>query len=396
MKKLFYICNALDDDVRLERGIVTDSPAASRKIFLICQALRKAGVRAFVISLGRGRQDRSRRYFKSKVTRINGTPVIYLPFFHFPVLSELLSLFSIVPLLWRIRSLKGYKAALFYNRMSVYLLGLVVARVLQFRTILDLEDGEISANKWTFSSVNSRIVSKLFDVLCSGGVLLACSALKDATTLLPACCCYGTCETHTVLLDRSVLPLTILLGGTVSYDTGAQLLVDAIKVLRKESAPWSKNIIFEISGKGDCIAQFKSLSKDDRIPSVIVHGRTTDDEYQQLLTRTQVGLALKPNSGALANTTCPSKVIEFASHKILVVTTDISDVRKVLADGAIYLMKDNPRILIDKLRWIVENPEQANNLILKGNKYVLAAHSPEIVGQMLQKFIFPTSELVYK
>ncbi len=396
MRKLFYICNALDDVTRLERGIVTDSPAASRKIFLICQALRKAKVRTFVISLGRGRQDGSRRYFKSKVSRVNGIPVIYLPFFHFPVLSELLSLFFIVPILWRMRSTKGVKAALFYNRMPAYLLGLGMARALRFRTILDLEDGETNADKWTLSGIKSRIVNRFFDTLCSGGALLACSALESMTVLRPTSCCYGTCETHSILSNKSTLPVTVLLGGTVSYDTGAQLLIDAIKVLRKESPLWSKNIQFEISGKGDCITQFESLAEDTRSPNVIMHGRTTDEVYQQLLARTQVGLALKPNSGALAHTTFPSKVIEFASHGILVITTDISDVRKVLADGAIYLMKDNPRLLIDKLRWIVENPEQANDLALKGDRHVSAACAPEIVGQMLQKFIFATPELAQK
>ena len=388
VNRLFYICNALDDTTRLERGIVTDSPAASRKIFLICQAMRKAGVRPLVISLGRGRQDGSGRYFKSKVCRVNGIPVIYLPFLHWPVLSELLSLFSIIPILWRTRLLHGVKAALFYNRMPAFLFGVVIARVLRFRTVLDLEDGEVNLDKLSFRSVKWRVFNWFFDSFCKNGALLACDALKDMTRLRPICCCYGTCEAHPALPRQSIFPVTVLFGGTVSLDTGAQLLLDTINALRKESPSWAKNIQFEISGKGDSVAQFELLVDGIRHPKVIVHGRLTDDEYKQLLARTHVGLALKPNAGAFAYTTFPSKVIEFASHGILVVTTDISDVRKIFTDGAIYLTEDDASQLMDELRWIVEQCEAASDLASRGHHAVADLCSPPNVAQTLKSFIF--------
>lgn len=390
MNNLFYICNALDDATRLERGIVSDSPAASRKIFLLCQALSKAGVRTTVISLGRGRQDGSGRYFRCRVCRVNGVPVIYLPFLHVPVLSELLSLFSLVPILWRMRLKKDAKAALFYNRMPAYFFGLALARMLRFRTILDLEDGATNARNWSLLGTKSRILCGLFDALCSGGALLACSALEGATRLRPTCCCYGTYETSTSLPNPGMLPVTVLLGGTVSFDTGAQLLINAIKILRENAQPWVENIRFEISGKGDCLHLFETMAGDVRKPNVIVHGRMTDAEYQQVLANTQVGLALKPNSGDLAHTTFPSKVIEFASLGILVVTTDISDVRKLLADGAIYLTEDNSSLLVEKLHWIVENRAEANKLALQAKLAVAALCAPAVVGGALTRFIFGT------
>ena len=144
------------------------------------------------------------------------------------------------------------------------------------------------------------------------------------------------------------------------------------------------------------MSQFQCLAEEVKMPMVIVHGRITNSEYHQMLTRTQVGLALKPNLGKLANTTFPSKVIEFASHQILVVSTDISDVRKVLSNGAIYLTNDDPRLLIDKLRWIVENREQANDLALKGARAVNLTCAPEKVGLMLKQFIFAPPILVNK
>lgn len=391
MRNLFFICNALDDETRLERGIVTDSPAASRKVFHLSKAARKAGVRVLVISLGRGKQDGSGRYFRSKVRRVDGVPVIYLPFFHCPVLSELLTLFSSVPVLWRVHRKKAKKTVLFYNRIPAYLFILIFTKILRVETVLDLEDGAIDLNHWSLAGIKSRILSWLFDRLCSGGALLACQALEGATTLRPIQCCYGTSEAPSTTASWDLLPVTVLFGGTVSYDTGAPLLIDAIRMLHEESPSWAKNIRFRITGKGDCLEQFKILSDDPGSPEVIVHGRTTDEEYRQILADTHIGLSLKPISGALADTTFPSKVIEFASQGILVITTDISDVRKVLADGAIYLEIDDPKLLIEKLRWIVENRDAARAVSLHGVQTVSAACAPESVGRMLNDFLFTSS-----
>ncbi|MFZ2407326.1 MAG: glycosyltransferase [Methylobacter sp.] len=388
MRNLFFICNALDDETRLERDIVTDSPAASRKVFLLSKALQKAGVRALVLSLGRGKQDGSGRYFRGKVRRVDGVPVIYLPFFHFPVLSELLTLFSSVPVLWRLHRKKTEKTALFYNRMPAYLPLLFFAKILRIETVLDLEDGATDLNPRSLSGAKSRLLSRLFDALCSGGALLACHALESATKLRPTLCCYGTSETQSVTARWDLSPVTVLLGGTVSNDTGAPLLINAISILRERAPSWAGNIRFQITGKGDCLERFKALADNPGIPEIIVHGRTTDEEYRQILAETHVGLALKPNSGALADTTFPSKVIEFAGQGILVVTTDISDVRKVLADGAIYLEADDSELLIEKLRWIVENHDAANALSLNGVQAVSAVCAPERVGQMLGNFLF--------
>ncbi|MDD5580244.1 MAG: glycosyltransferase [Methylobacter sp.] len=390
-RSLLFICNALDDVTRLERGIVTDSPAASHKIFLITKAMQKAGVRAFLLSLGRGRQNGTGHYFRCKVLRVDGVPVIYLPFMHFPILSELLSLFSSIPVIWRMRLRKGKRTVLFYNRMPVYLAALAVAKILGFATFLDLEDGETDLKHGSLAGAKSRMLSRLYDTFCPEGALLACEALNDMTRIRPTQCCYGISENLPVKTDWSLSTITVLFGGTISEETGAPLLKNAINLLRDESSSWAKTIRFEITGKGNSLEAFKALAEDPRKPDVMVHGRTTDNDYLQILARTQVGLSLKPNEGKLADTTFPSKVIEFASHGILVVTTDISDVRKVLGEGSVYLDTDNPKELLKQLRWIVENRAAARDLSLKGVQAVSALCASEIVGLKLGRFLFESS-----
>ena len=388
MHHLIFVCNALDDATRLERGIVTDSPAASRKIFLLSQTLQNVGIKVHVLSLGRGRQNGSCRYFHAKVVPVQKIPVIYLPFIHTPVISELFSMFSLIPVIWRMRKRNGKGTVIFYNRMPAYLLGLILARVLGFKTVLDLEDGETQQNKWSPSNIRSRIWRGVFDAFCSGGALIACSALGKMTILRPAQCCYGVVQPLPALANWDALEIHVLLGGTVSRDTGAQLLMEVVRLLREEKPAWAEALRFNVTGKGDCIEELRQIASNEESPALVVHGRMIDEEYQSFLSQIHVGLALKPTMGDLAQTTFPSKVIEFASQGILVVTTDISDVREVLADGALYLEEDDPRLLIEKLRWITENREAARKISLTGQRRVLEVCSPETMGPILRKFLF--------
>src|ERR1700683_3897094 len=98
-RRLVIVCNALDDETRTERGISTDSPAASRKVFMMAMAVRRAGVRVHVVSFARGRQDGSGRLYRLATRRRAGVSIVYLPFWNRPVLSELLSLLAPVPVL---------------------------------------------------------------------------------------------------------------------------------------------------------------------------------------------------------------------------------------------------------------------------------------------------------
>lgn len=388
METLFFICNAFDDITRLERGVSTDSPAASRKIFLLCKAVGQAGIRSIVISMGRGKQDGSGRFFQCKLLRVNGVLVIYLPFVNIPIFSELLSLFSLVPIIWRMRNRRGEKAAIFYNRMPAYLFALILVKALHFITILDLEDGETGLKSGFLSTAKSRVLAYVFDALCSNGVLLACGSLSGMTRIRPSLCYYGTAISDLDSVKWCNPCVTVLMGGTIDADTGAELLINTIDQLRRESPPWAQQLRFEVTGKGACLEELKNLAAGSGIPQVIVHGRTTDREYRAVLNRCDVGLALKPNKGMLANTTFPSKVVELSAAGLLVITTDISDVRRVLGDGALYLTLDEPQALVDLLEYVVKDRSSAQKCAQLGVRNVNEVCSPWAAGRMVSEFIF--------
>lgn len=389
MRYVFVLCNALDDITRKQRDIHTDSPAASKKVLELCQAINSKDVRCIVISLGRGKAGGSARFFPSSVKLTGGVPIIYLPFITIPFFSELVSFFAPLAVIYRFR-LKMTKVIIFYNPMMAYLPALLFSSVLRYRGILDLEDGNIPLSRRRLLSGSRVFVERLFDYFCKGGALLACDALDKFTTLRPTLTYYGVAISNQAPLDHrfSGQYTRFLFSGTLERETGSELLIDAINRMRENNFDWAQKVIFEITGKGTALHQFIDLADRKGFPKIIVHGRTTNLEYQEILNRSDVGLSLKIPNGNYANTTFPSKVLEFAVNNMLVIGTDISDVRKVFGDeGALYLKKDGLNLL-ELMQQVVEDPIEMTYIASKGRRRVIAINSIEEVRKMLNKFIF--------
>jgi glycosyltransferase involved in cell wall biosynthesis len=343
-----------------------------------------------VISLGRGKPNGTWLYFKAFVQRTRGIPVLYAPFSHIHVLSEIISLCAPVKAILRFARHRN-KAIVFYNRLPAYLPTLIISSLAGFKTILDLEDGEVEKPvKQNVRWIVNRATRNVFDWLCRDGALLSCRALAKNTRIRPVHCYYGTAIQTRKSIQVSKDQIGILLSGTLLPETGCQILIDAIHTIRHEPEPWAQQLCFEVCGMGRSLETFSALAASGGIPKVRVHGRKTDVDYQELLNQCKVGLALKPNHGPLAATTFPSKVIEFASAGLLVITTDISDVREVLGHGAMYLTKNDSRELIALLRHVVEKPVQAYTRAEVGLRNVLQRCSPDQAGHAMAEFIFGT------
>lgn len=383
---VLVVCNALDDATRFERRINTDSPAASRKVFHMAKALSLAGVRTYVLSLGRGHADGSSATFMAKVCRVSGVPTIYAPFSHRRCLNEFFSLFG---LLSALRRLARYpqRSVIFYNRMPAYLPTLYEASRVGYRCFLDLEDGEVFIGQ-SLKDCLARILPAQFDRLCRAGALLACSALEASTSVRPVFCYYGTSVGDVNVPRLQSAGITCLMSGTLAPDTGAPLLVEAIRRLRATPPYWVAELTFEITGKGENLPDFERLASEPGLPWVRVHGRTTDARYLEVLHGCDIGLALKPVGGALADTTFPSKVVEFAASGLLVLSTDISDVRRLLGDGARYLERNDPDLLIERLGEIASDREAAARCALQGRMAVETYCAPLRAGRELRDFLF--------
>jgi hypothetical protein len=386
--RLLYVSNAMHDALRTSRQIETDSPAASRKVFGVTLAARSVGIRAVVVSLGRGRPRGNIRWWSTYVCRVSGVPVVYLPFTNVPVLSHVISMLALGALLARIARRRKDTTVLFYNRAGLYLLGVVVARLGGLRTTLDLEDGAVERDMKAMAGAGARIYRRLFDALCSAGALLACEALRSTTRIRPAAPCYGVVSGPPIPERWEGSRVAALYGGTLEEDTGASLLLSAVDSIRRSAPDWARLLTIEVTGKGSAMREFEVAASDPRAPRIIVHGRTDDAAYRAVMARMQVGLALKTNAGGYASTTFPSKVVEMAGAGMLVLTTDISDVREVLGEGACYLERDEPGLLVELLRWVVETHTAAAARASIGTAAVADRCSPRAVGELVRRVLF--------
>ncbi|MEQ9923116.1 glycosyltransferase [Pectobacterium brasiliense] len=395
MKKITIICNAIDDVVRNERNITTDSPAASRKVFMLADALADTHVHVDIISMGRGKADGRFKFYNLKKIKNGNVNITYLPFTHIRFFSELLT-FLYLAIITACSIVKGGysdKAVIFYNRLPAYILSLFVSVIFRVKRIIDIEDGEVVANEGkSLKNKVKSIVPWLYDIFCKDGAMLACSALSSMTKIEHTTCYYGTVSPvirENTVFDRN--KASILLSGSLSEDTGAERLSNAIRLMRSDSQRW-RNVQFEISGQGPSLQSFQDLMNGEGFPAVRVHGRLSNTDYHDLLVNCDVGLALKPIIGSLANTTFPSKVVEYANSGLLVISTDISDVRHVLgADGAIFLSTDSEDEIINAFDKVIHDIAWSRKTAEEGKNNVLNLLAPECASNKLMNFIFRNS-----
>lgn len=395
MKKIIIVCNAIDDVVRSERNITTDSPAASRKVFMLADALADTDVHVDIVSMGRGKANGGFKFYNLKKIKNGNVNITYLPFTHIRFFSELLTFLYLAIITACSIAKGGYsdKAVIFYNRLPAYILSLFVSVIFRAKRIIDIEDGEIVSNESkSLKNKVKSIVPWLYDTFCKDGAMLACSALSSMTKIEHTTCYYGTVSPvirETTVFDKN--KVSILLSGSLSEDTGAERLSNAIRLMRSDSQRW-RNVQFEISGQGPSLQSFQDLMNGEGFPAVRVHGRLSNSDYHDLLVNCDIGLALKPIIGSLANTTFPSKVVEYTNSGLLVISTDISDVRHVLgADGAIFLSTDSEDEIINAFDKVIHDIAWSKKTAEEGKNNVLNLLAPECASNKLMNFIFRNS-----
>lgn len=386
--RLVYLCNAIDDETRSNRNISSDSPAATHKVLQVSSALGASGCRVIVLSLGRGRQRGSWQFHRANVRRVSGNVIVFAPYLDAPLLTHVVSMLSLVPLVWRMcRNRTDSIALLAYNRLAYYLPALELANIMGYRMFLDLEDGDVST-MLGFKGGLISAVGRRINRLCKHGALLAASSLATQYPGTRTLCCYGVADSESMPRDWSGR-VRVLLGGSLERNTGVGLFVDAIRLMRQSNDARLAGLEFFVTGQGTMAPELEKLAQENAFPKVNFLRRVTRTEYRELLEKSNVGLCLKLASSEIGHTTFPSKVIEIATSGMLLLTTNVSDVPVLLAnDEAMYLPDERPESLANALLWILENRDQSEDMALRGTARVFSKCSKGAVGRDLKKFLF--------
>jgi glycosyltransferase involved in cell wall biosynthesis len=276
--------------------------------------------------------------------------------------------------------------AVWYNYQAHYVFALILARVLRLRCILDLEDG-LRSDDGSFRHRVDGLLLKLHVGLCGGGAMLACRQLAHQAAAARTFVCYGVVEAGHAERDWSASRLQVLLGGSLLRNTGADLFLDALSVLSRDSPQTLTRLRFVVTGFGDRAARLESAALSDFAECLRFRGRVTGREYAAILEASHVGLCLKLPSSPMGVTTFPSKVVELAAQGLLVVSTRVSDV-PVLFDGssAVLLEHATADALAKVLTSIAQDPRGARELARAGQTRVTSLLSEERVGADLLRF----------
>ncbi|HST35289.1 MAG TPA: glycosyltransferase [Allosphingosinicella sp.] len=353
-----------------------------------CAALRTVGVRAAIVSMGRGQGGRRGAFNGRRVARLEGIPILYGPAWNVPLLSQLLSMAWLVAVAIRL-SRHRQCVHLFYNQLNAYLPAIVLLRLLDRRAALDLEDGPV-ADQPAHATRLGNASPSIYARLINGGALLACSALAGGTDIRPVMPYYGCLRTGAPKrgLRDTGEEVRIFYSGYLDDDTGVALLSAAVGKLRASREPALKRLRIDVAGMGPGLAALADL-EGGKSPAVHVLGRLGGEDYRARLRTASAGLSLKLAGGPFAHSTFPSKTVEYAEHGLALIATDISDVRALFGDAALYIERDDPEELAAYLLHAAQHPETLAKSGRAARKRIEDRLSEAESGRALAAFLFP-------
>lgn len=391
-RSYIYLCNAIEEDVCRQRKIISDSPAATKKVLDVARALRHAGIPVVVLSMGRGRQQGSGTLHPAIVRRVGGVPVAYAPFLDYPLLTHAWTMFGLAGLLFYLLRKNSCRGVIAYNRLAHYLPALELARLFRMRCLLDLEDGDVNVPRSRILKVLGVLLRERINCICSGGALLANSFLKTQYSGTRTMTCYGVAQPSSLRPTR--LPnsrLTIHIGGSLQPDTGAEMLIGAIKLLRNRTSYYDLHFI--VTGFGSSAQGLQALQSAQKQPTLEFLGRVDRKRYLDVLARSDASMALKLSSGQYADTTFPSKVIEIASAGLMLISTRINDVPSLFGeDGAVYVDDESPEGLARVLARVAKHDFPLEQVARCGQLRIARACSEENVSKELSALLDAVSE----
>ena len=386
-KVVIYLGNPIDDPTKAMRNINTDSPAATNKAVGLARSMRRVGIRCILLSLGRGRQTGGGDRYGVRVSRINGVLILYCAFWNFAVLTHLVSALSLALLTSHLIRRYGTLSVLVYNRAYHYIPALFLARLKQIPIYLDLEDGYQTIGKGALQGIKNKLTRMSFNWLCPDGAMAVNSSLRQQLAHTEPLVCYGVAEGRLMPSQNWQSPrLQILFGGTLLQEVGSAVFLEALEILQDRYPLLADELHFVVTGKGPYADFFRTWSKLSPNWLSFSEGLSRED-YVQVLRESHVGLSLRLANFEMGATTFPSKVIEYAEHGLVVLSTRASDVPLLFGDDAIYLEAETATSLTKVLASLPKRRAELINVAARGRATVLNQCSPDVVGRKILRLI---------
>jgi len=392
--RVLYLCSAVDEETKTARHILFNNAAATNKVFGLAKALQNQNVDIHVVSLGRGRQTGSKERFPIEMKTIFGFPIHYAAFWHVPVLTHIIGAFSLAKIVQQLsRGYQGRVIVIAYNQLWHYLPSLFCSKLYGNDNYLDLEDGNTPPES-RLKGVSVKIRHAFFSYLCDSGAILAAKSLKDQVKTKNTFVCYGCMELQPHkqnILTRQ--PVQIMFGGSLFLETGAQLLMDTITLLESQQPELKHNLQFTVTGYGAMSDELSKFSETVGKGWINFLGDVDRETYLKVLNTAHLGLCLKLSTSEMGKTTFPSKILEYASHGLAIISTRVSDVPDLLdQESAILLDEETPQHLASIFLKIGDGGFDLPSLGKKSQEKINSVCSTEVVGKNLKQFLLKEND----
>ncbi|CDY73905.1 Acetyltransferase [Caballeronia glathei] len=362
--------------------------AASHKVAGMVASIRAHARRAVIVSSPVVTASARRVYFNGFTCHDGRLACVYLPSISVRGLNRVFSGFSY---LWfAMRRIRRDDAVVFYNYFPEYIpvAALLRWRLGRARVILDIEDGPREDQK-DLRGIVGRWSWRILKRLCSERAIVVSRQVASALQIDDACVVNGVCS-DVAPRDRAFgSPVLILYGGSIEPATGLDLFTGAVHRFARQYPELAPNVRFVVTGFGGT-AQLSELARD--VSKLGVRVDVMQDlgpaEYKEILAQADVGLSLKMPGTDLVATTFPSKVVELASHGLLVATTNVSDIAQLFDDAtAVVLRVAKPDELAARIAAIAREPEQYRRIAEAGQRAIETQCGRREVGARLIEFL---------
>lgn len=366
--------------------------AASQKVAGMAAGVRSQARKTFIVSSPIVTASRTQKLFKGFACREGRVACAYLPSISIRGLNRLFSAFVYLWFAWR--EMKSDDSVVLYNYFPEYILVAAWLRLRngRERVVIDLEDGP-RTDENDLRGFSNRLSFRILTRLCSKKTIVVSRQLATVLGLNDVCVVNGVSADVKLRARAFRQPVMFLYGGSIQLETGLQLFAEAVRLFAAEHRELAGQVHFVVTGFGGT-ETLNALAQEVGLAGVVVSVRQDigPDEYRRVLAEADVGMSLRIPGDQINGTTFPSKVIELASHGLLLLTTEVSDIALLFDQHtAAILPQATPRVLSDSIAAIVRDPERYAQVAAAGQQVIAALCSRGSVGRRLVEFLNPAA-----
>ena len=399
-QRVIYLGNFVDDAIVAERGLPFRNAAGSNRMERIAQALKTCGFLPVILSPAISMRARKEGplIHQARLRLQRGIPIIFAPALNVPILNVFTSFFFQLACLRTIIQNDRIEGVVIYNFNPSLVIICVYLKYLKRLTVLNnVEDIYTPCvHDWTLQSearaIQETIYSfclKLVSRIADGYIVPTKRFLDYLPETKPFSVVTGCIKvekrTAACNFARDKGTLQVLFAGKIAREHGIVEFIQALRKLDHMDEPPSLQV--DICGYGGMDEWLHEQIGTITTVRVMYHGFIPFAEYNSILSRADVCLALQNPDGRYANFKTPSKVYEFLGNGKAVITTKVGDFLEMPEDSILLLDRLDALEIAGKLLLLYSDRKLLASLQASARRHAIDNFSYSVVGKIIKNLL---------